>query len=156
MSIYTKTGDSGTTSLFGGKRVKKSDCQIAAYGAVDELTSYFGLVEAKRIDGKEKKFITMIQNDLYQIMAYLAGYPTLDTQKLTSFILPQGGETSALFHVTRTICRRAEREVIKLYPKKLHVTRYTLQVIQYLNRLSDLLFMLARKHSLQEKKAKYT
>jgi len=85
--IYTKTGDSGTTSLFGGKRVSKADLQIETYGALDELNSFLGLVEAKLIDQKDKELITVIQNDLYAIMAHLSGYPTLDTHNLATHVL---------------------------------------------------------------------
>ena len=164
MSIYTRTGDKGTTSLFGGKRVSKSDPQVEAYGSVDELTSFLGLIISK-LPPTNHELITT-QKDLYKIMAYLSGAKTdlkflkkrvkdfekqidrLDKKlpKLTRFILPGGNQLSAWFHILRVTCRRSERSVVKyftslsqpytLYPNPL--------VIKYLNRLSDLFFNLAR------------
>ena len=166
MSIYTRTGDKGTTSLFGGKRVSKSDPQVEAYGSVDELTSYLGLVNSQLVTRESKLFLTEVQKDLHKIMAYLSGAKTdlkflkkrvkdfekqidrLDKKlpKLTRFILPGGNQLSAWFHILRVTCRRSERSVVKyftslsqpytLYPNPL--------VIKYLNRLSDLFFTLAR------------
>ncbi len=180
MSIYTKTGDKGDTSLYGGKRVPKYDSQIEAYGSVDELTSFLGLVIAKiptlpsglRGVGKNqghKDLLTHIQKDLYSAMGTLCGATTdlsgleervitfektIDTidknlPKLTRFILPQGGEVASLFHVARTVCRRAERHVVALFNQKnVGIDRQKRSIIvQYLNRLSDLLFMLARFYS---------
>lgn len=160
MSVYTKTGDKGETSLFGGKRVLKSDLQIEAFGEIDELTSFIGLVVSKTKSKKEKIFLINIQKDLYQIMAYLSEAKiNLDfltkkifdfekkideiekkLPKLNNFIIPGGNELSAWFHVLRTICRRVERSIVKLNQKKTN-----LNLIQYFNRLSDLFFMLARE-----------
>jgi len=168
MSIYTKTGDKGTTSLFSGKRTLKSSLQIEAYGSVDELSSFIGLVTSKLKDKTDKEFLLMVQKDLYQIMAVLSEAKTdlkvakehikifeqcIDkTQsklpKLTRFILPQGNEMSSWFHILRTICRRAERNVVR-YFEAFNVRRLML-IIKYLNRLSDLFFIMARKYS-QEK-----
>ncbi len=165
MPIYTKTGDDGTTALFGGKRVKKYDAQIEAYGLVDELTSFIGLIIAKVDDKSHKDLLTHIQKDLYSAMGTLCGATTdlaglsvrikdfettideLDTKlpKLTRFILPQGTEEAALFHVVRTICRRAERAVVHFFSQPNKIDSPQRQVIvQYLNRLSDLFFMIAR------------
>jgi cob(I)alamin adenosyltransferase len=159
MGIYTKTGDKGETGLYGGKRVSKADSQIDAYGTVDELTSFVGLVIAKLDFDEHKVLLTTIQRDLYEIMGILANAPTkptfinrtaefekvIDTidkklPKLTRFILPQGGEISSWFHVLRTICRRSERAVIGCDS----IT--SPDVVQYLNRLSDLFFILARQY----------
>src|SRR3989344_2215165 len=166
MPIYTKTGDKGTTALFGGKRVSKADLQVEAYGSVDELTSYIGLVNSKIKNQKAKLFLIEIQKDLYKIMGYLAGSKSnikyLDGRvkdfenkideidkklpKLTKFILPGGSEISSLFHILRTICRRSERSVIR-FSEKLTTEHRLLITIKYLNRLSDLFFTLARSHN---------
>lgn len=178
MSITTKTGDTGTTSLFGGKRVLKSDPAVEAYGSLDELTSFIGLVCSKAQN--EKETLLSIQRDLYQIMAFLAGDRRQDFKnikkqiknmekninkleeklpKLTRFIIPSGNEVSSWFHVLRTVCRRAERQVVKHFlSKKLRITclrrqaNYELRVTEYLNRLSDLFFMMARKYNQEEEK----
>jgi len=167
MPIYTKTGDDGTTSLFGGKRLLKSDLRVETYGTVDELTSFIGLVAGK--NKKEKKVLTGIQEDLYQIMGYLSGNQiSLDfieakilffekridvlSKKLPpikNFIFPQGTEISSWFHILRTICRRAERSVVR-YCKKNKAESSELKIIRYFNRLSDLFFILARYYNNQE------
>ncbi len=168
MPIYTKTGDRGETSLFGGKRVAKSDLQVEAYGSVDELTSFIGLVIAKTVDPKQKAYLTSIQKDLYVIMSVLAG----DTNKKTvsekkindferlidkigvklpalhGFILPQGSEISAWFQILRVICRRAERKVV-LFSVKIENLNLKI-IIKYLNRLSDLFFVLARYYNKEK------
>ena len=163
MSIYTRTGDKGKTSVYGGKRVSKSDPQVEAYGSIDELTSYLGLISLKLKVKSEKLFLQNIQKDLYQIMSHLSGSNVtvnyLDRRvkefekqidqmdkklpKLTRFILPGGNELSAWFHILRTICRRSERSVIK-YSNNLTTNYQLLTTIKYLNRLSDLFFTLAR------------
>jgi len=162
MKIYTKTGDNGTTALFGGRRLPKSDPQVVAYGSVDELTSFIGLLLAKITSESDKKFLTDIQKDLYIIMSSLSGASIhssvlkekviqlekkideieLKLPKLIRFILPQGSETTALSHIARTVCRRAEREVVKVKSLPL--------ILQYLNRLSDFLFVLARSYNKKE------
>lgn len=164
MPIYTKTGDRGETSLFGGKRLSKADIQIEAYGTIDELTSFLGMVIVKTDEKKDKEFFTVIQKDLYQIMGVLAGAnspieslseritlfeQTIDIveeklPKLHRFILPGGTESAAWFHIVRTICRRAERNLVALQATK-KINEQTMMLnIQYLNRLSDLLFTYAR------------
>ncbi|HLL61251.1 MAG TPA: cob(I)yrinic acid a,c-diamide adenosyltransferase [Candidatus Nitrosocosmicus sp.] len=173
MTIYTKTGDTGETSLFGGKRISKADPQVAAYGDIDELSSYLGLIVSKlHLDEaqKEKEFIINIQKELYQLMGVLAGantdlstieysVPSFEKRideiqevlpKLTRFILPGGNEISSFLHISRTVCRRAERSVVYLLnvndtikPELKHSLSF---MVKYLNRLSDLLFMLARWH----------
>ncbi len=162
MAIYTKTGDDGTTALFGGKRLSKTADVIEAYGTVDELTSFIGLIVVKLKNKEDKNFLITIQKDLYAIMAFLAGlnkpivellpHITLFEQKidkiqsklpkLTRFILPGGSKLAAQFHILRVVCRRAERRVVKL--KQLTINHELSTSIQYLNRLSDLLFVFAR------------
>lgn len=153
MPIYTRTGDGGTTSLFGGKRVSKSNHIIVACGEIDELNSFIGLVKNK-LDKSDKNngLLFSIQNDLYKIMACLAGNKKIivDYEKktilfektidllslklppLTNFVVPGGNKLSSWFHILRTVCRRAERNVVDL------------KTVRYLNRLSDLFFTLAR------------
>ena len=157
MTIYTRTGDLGMTSLYGGKRVSKSDIQIEAYGSVDELTSFIGLVASKiSTKGGDKLFLISLQRDFHQIMAALAGakinlkfltekiigfekkIDSLEKNlpKLNKFILPGGTEMSAWFHILRVICRRAERNVVRFNNDGM--------IVKYLNRLSDLFFTMAR------------
>jgi len=163
MSIYTRTGDKGITSAFGGKRVSKSNLQVEAYGSVDELTSYIGLVNSKYKSQKSKFFLVEIQKDLYKIMAHLSNAKVdlrfLNSRvksfekkidvierklpKLNRFILPGRSEISAWYHILRVVCRRAERNVIR-YSETLTTNYQLLTTIRYLNRLSDLFFTLAR------------
>lgn len=168
MSIYTKTGDKGITSLFGGQRVLKSDLQVNAYGTIDELTSFIGLAEPK-LKNKDKKILLEVQKDLYKIMGVLSGakinlkfltnkirvfeyeIDRLEKSfpKLTRFILPTGTETSSWFQVLRAVCRRAERVVVRYYSSKSATNRFNNEtiILKYLNRLSDLFFMLARLYN---------
>jgi len=172
MSIYTRTGDKGKTSLIGGKRVLKSNPRIETYGTIDELNSVLGVV-VSNISGKSKKLekdLERIQCDLFEIGAYLAnpsGKPIkrlserisdfekeIDKQTtalpaLRNFILPGGGMTGASLHQARTVCRRAERHVVALIQKE----NVDENVMKYLNRLSDLLFSTARyvNHTEQKK-----
>jgi len=158
MPIYTRTGDSGMTSLYGGKRISKADCQVETYGSIDELTSYIGLTAVKLEDKKEIDFLIGIQRDLYKIMSFLSGAKinlsslekkVIDFEKkinvmeeklpkLNKFILPGGTEISSRFHVLRVVCRRAERNVVRF--------NNNIIIIKYLNRLSDLLFVMARTY----------
>lgn len=160
MPIYTKTGDKGETSLFGGKRVSKSDELVNAYGSVDELNSWIGLVIAEITYPEKKEFLEKIQSDLFMIGGNLAGWDTdisplttrvtemeveIDAMEeqlavLTSFILPGGTKVSATVHLCRSICRRVERQVVALSQKQ----TVDVRIITYLNRLSDLFFVLAR------------
>lgn len=161
MKIYTKTGDKGQTSLVGGTRVSKSDVKIEAYGTVDELNSSLGVIAAS--SQEYASFIKGIQHKLFNMGSTLAAEVNLDFElpsieqehinlledeidrltaslpKLTNFILPGGSVLSAQAHVSRCICRRAERRVVELGDKD-----YTIH-IQYLNRLSDYLFILSRE-----------
>ena len=164
--IYTKGGDKGETSLLGGTRVPKYHEKIEAYGTVDELVSYIGLIRDQEISDHYKSILINIQQVLFTAEAHLASdseknipnLPQLEENEveileqeidsmneqlpeLRSFILPGGHQTVSFCHIARTICRRAERLVIKLaenYP-------VDILVIKYLNRLSDYLFVLARK-----------
>lgn len=158
MPIYTKTGDKGMTSLYGGKRVSKSDIQIDAYGSIDELTSFIGVVVSKIKSKQDRQFLIKIQRDFHQIMAVLAGAninlefltekifsfeKKIDNMektlpKLNKFILPGGTEMSAWFHILRVICRRAERNAVRFNNDE--------QIVKYLNRLSDLFFTMARQY----------
>lgn len=167
MSIYTKTGDKGTTSVSGGRRVSKSDLQINACGSVDELSSFIGLIIAKTKDAKEKKLLTEIQKKLYDIMAYLGGWKielkdlekdvlnfekeidniTKKLPELRRFILPQGPELASLYHIVRSVCRRAERTVVEFFNHSKMSGQNVDFSLKYLNRFSDLLFVLARKSS---------
>ena len=174
MPIYTRTGDKGKTSLFGGKRVLKSHQRVDAYGAIDELNSIVGLTLAEITDTKLKsKEITgeleKIQHELFDIGSALATpYPMpviglenrpkefeelIDTltekmPELKEFILPGGGIAGSLLHVCRTVSRRAERQVIALVQKE----KIDITIITYLNRLSDLFFTMARYVNHIEKK----
>ena len=167
MKIYTKTGDKGETGLFGGERVSKDSPRISAYGTIDELNSFIGLAITKVKSDDVRKFLEKIQNYLFTVGADLATPENYKTKKLNiqrtpsafykeleklideyeaqldelkNFILPGGSESTALLHICRTICRRAEREVVAL---KKSVTIAD-NIIIFLNRLSDLLFVLSR------------
>lgn len=168
MPIYTKTGDKGTTSLYGGKRVSKADLRVEAYGCFDELTSVVGLTVTKITNKQDKNLLTTIQKDIYKIMSFLANAPvdltalkgrvktfeqeidsiSLKLPKLNRFILPGGTQNAALFHILRTLTRKAERRTIALFKHQKTMKHLNhLTILQYLNRLSDLFFMLARKYS---------
>lgn len=171
MKIYTRTGDTGTTGLFGGERIPKDSLAVESYGSVDELTSALGVLLTVVTETEEKKFVVAIQKNLYNIMGALAHAPTdlssckshiaLIEQKidslseslpeLHSFIIPGGSPASAWSHLCRTICRRAERSVIRFYnEQKVIDQESSATVIQYLNRLSDLLFTYARHFNKQK------
>lgn len=166
MKIYTKTGDKGETSLLGGTRVSKAHHRINAYGTIDELNSYIGLLRDQQVNLERKDLLKQVQDILFTIGSSLAADPEKTAVKkpdvlpqdiqdlekeidimeeslpeLRSFILP-GGHTSVSFcHIARTVCRRAEREVIALT----EISKVDEPVVMYLNRLSDYLFVLARK-----------
>jgi cob(I)alamin adenosyltransferase len=165
MKIYTKTGDTGNTSLFGGQRVPKDALRIDAFGSVDELNSALGVVLSDVSDAELKKVINKIQNTLFEVGADLATprsiektnvrrikpddakelESVIDTleqrlEPLTSFVLPGGSKTASGLHVARTVCRRAERAVVRLSREE----ETGEGILVYLNRLSDLLFVLAR------------
>jgi len=166
MKIYTKTGDAGETSLIGGTRVPKFHLRIDCYGTVDELNSYIGLIRCQEIAGREKEILKEIQDRLFTIGSSLAADPEKSKMKipdlhqsdvtlleeeidrlnaelpqLKHFILPGGNTTVSYCHIARCICRRAERLVVELASDSF----VEQQVIIYLNRLSDYLFVLGRK-----------
>lgn len=165
MKIYTKTGDEGTTSLFGGKRVSKSELRIDTYGTVDELNSWMGVLRDLEVNQKRKAVVVEIQDRLFTIGSILATEPNNTKVKIPSlsesdisflekeiddmdaqlqpmrfFVLPGGHPSISWGHVARTVCRRAERLVIALH----NVEKVNPFVIKYLNRLSDYLFVLCR------------
>jgi len=167
--IYTRTGDKGKTSLFDGKRVFKSDKKVETYGTIDELNSVIGLASAFISIYSINKELEEIQNDLLEIGSSLAVSSTLPADQLahrpekfeklidkltkempplTQFILPGGGKGGASLHIARTVARRAERRVIGLSQKE----EIDFTIIIYLNRLSDLLFTMARFVNFKEKK----
>lgn len=162
--IYTKTGDEGNTALFGGRRVAKSDLRVDAYGTVDELNSFVGWLRDSTEDQHIRAILTQVQHRLFTVGASLASDPEkqpptpdivpedislleqeMDTMDavlppLKHFILPGGHNAVSVCHVCRTVCRRAERLVVALHQTE----PVDALVLQYLNRLSDYFFMLAR------------
>jgi len=166
MPIYTKTGDNGITSLYGGKRILKSDVRIRAYGSIDELSSFIGLTLLRLDKSPDQALLITIQKNLYQIMAFLSGSKVrlnnvdkqtavfekiidqIDNQlpQLNHFVLPGGTELSGWLHILRTVCRRAERGVVKLTRDKTSGFTVPALIIRYFNRLSDLFYVLARKY----------
>jgi len=167
MKLYTKGGDDGSTGLFGGKRVLKCAVRVHAYGTVDETNAALGMIIAECGDEQTVSALTQIQSDLFLIGSELAApepdsaVPRVDKEMigrlerwideacaeapaLRSFVLPGGGPTAAGLHFARTVCRRAERAVVALAQEEAG-SPVSRQVIIYLNRLSDLLFALARR-----------
>ncbi len=175
MKIYTKTGDNGTTALFGGTRVKKHHIRIESYGTIDELNSWLGLLRDQNIDDSSKKTLMLIQEKLFTVGAILAtdpeksilksgkerlNIPKIDMEDIkflekeidnmdenlppmTHFILPGGHTTVSYCHIARTVCRRSERLASHLHENE----PFDERVLNYINRLSDYLFVLARKLS---------
>lgn len=175
MKVYTKTGDKGTTALFGGTRVPKHHIRIDSYGTVDELNSYIGLIRDQDIDPRSKEILIHIQDRLFTVGAVLATDPEkmvlkngkdrlniprvdeedvilLETEMdkmnndlppMTHFVLPGGHTTVSYCHIARCVCRRAERLATALYESQ----PFDEHTLKYLNRLSDYLFVLARKLS---------
>jgi len=163
MKIYTRTGDAGETGLFGGDRVKKNDPRVEAYGTVDELNAALGCARSLGLDAVLDAVVERIQAELFTLGAELACVPShvarlkmpllasshvtrlegdIDSSEaslppLSTFILPTGSQSGAALHLARTVCRRAERRTLDLDG----VRR---EIVIYLNRLSDLLFVLAR------------
>ncbi len=173
MKVYTKTGDTGTTALFGGTRVPKHHIRIESYGTVDELNSHIGLIRDQEINSHYKDVLIEVQDRLFTVGAILATPPEKETLKngekrlqnlgileadidylekeidemednlppMTHFVLPGGHTTVSYCHIARCVCRRAERLAVHL--NDIEPTNEL--VIKYLNRLSDYLFVLARK-----------
>ena len=170
VKIYTKTGDDGTTGLFGGGRVKKASTRVEAYGTVDELNATLGLARATRLDPFADAVLAQSQVDLFTLGAELACVPGKeeklsmslvddadaarleraidDAEKelppLKTFVLPGGSPQASALHLARTVCRRAERAVLSIDD-----TPARNEIVIYLNRLSDLLFTLARHANLK-------
>lgn len=169
MKIYTRKGDKGETSLIGGKRVSKTDARIEAYGTVDELNSVIGVVRDAADEKDADKMLIAIQHRLFTIGSELASssdskmdIPHLHASdisileeemdrmeaslpELRNFILPGGDLAASQAHVARTVCRRAERKAVALQ----QLEKIDEQVVTYLNRLSDYLFVLARYYTHQ-------
>lgn len=185
MKIYTKTGDKGTTALFGGTRVPKHHIRIDSYGTVDELNSHIGLIRDQNINNHYKDVLIDIQNKLFTVGAILAtdpekavlknGKERLNIEKISSkeiecleqemdtmngelppmthFVLPGGHQTVSFCHIARCVCRRAERLASALN----ELEPFEANALIYLNRLSDYLFVLARKlsHDLHANEIKW-
>lgn len=172
MKVYTKTGDDGTTGLFGGARVPKHHIRIESYGTIDELNSYIGLVRHRKIDPKAEAILGEVQDRLFTIGSILASDPSKSNLKtpdlhnsdiellekemdrmneelpeMRSFVLPGGNDTVSFCHIARCVCRRAERLTVLLNEKE----SIEPLVIKYLNRLSDYLFVLSRKITQDDK-----
>lgn len=173
MKVYTKTGDKGMTSLVGGQRVSKCCERLESYGTVDELNSHIGVLITYCTDNQDRNFLTDVQAKLFVVGGYLA----TDTSQrdvrpgnivtpemveavereidrlqelvppLKLFILPGGARSAAYAHVCRTVCRRSEREILRLQETGAEVDS---NVIAYVNRLSDYFFVLARKLNVDE------
>ena len=165
--VYTRRGDQGQTSLVGGQRVSKASVRLEAYGTVDELNSHLGLLAAMLPEGHEKDLVERIQNNLFNVCTNLATdqdqtelYPSAylpegaikeledevdsimhELPERQGFILPGGTQEAAQAHVCRTVCRRAERRIVALAEE----ATVSPEVQQYVNRLSDYLFILAKK-----------
>ena len=183
MKIYTKTGDKGTTALYGGNRVSKASARVESYGNIDELNSFIGLAKSEITDEKVLNQLKKIQFDLFtlgsesatptdkltlangksrltlmiseteieELENWMDEYET-QLEPLQYFILPGGGKSATALHVCRTICRRAERSLVFLNESE----EVRPELIKYLNRLSDYLFVLARYVSkLNEEKEEY-
>ncbi len=166
MKVYTKTGDDGTTSLFGGTRVPKHHLRIEAYGTVDELNVYAGLVADQPVNAGRKAFLKEIQDRLFTIGAIMAADPAKPALKkpdlhdsdidvlesamddmdsslppLRHFVLPGGDQAVSFCHLARVVCRRAERLAVALAAQE----ALPPETVRYLNRLSDYFFVLSRK-----------
>lgn len=165
--IYTKTGDKGTTALIGGTRVEKTHVRLDTYGVVDELNAHLGLLATYLADNRDLEFVIRVQNVLFIMGSYLATDQNktdlceasvitpqhikeleneidfLDEKlpALRAFVIPGGSRGAAICHVCRTVCRRTERAIAALS----EVCEVTPEVLSYINRLSDYLFVLSRK-----------
>jgi cob(I)alamin adenosyltransferase len=173
MKIYTRTGDEGETGLFGGGRVPKTHLRVEAYGTVDELNAHLGRVVASVADSGVRERLETVQHDLFALGAILASPPSEGGERnphvppmprhriadmegwmdaaedelppLRAFIVPGGTQGGAELHVARTVCRRAERRVVEMASSEADAADpETEHLVRYLNRLSDLLFVLAR------------
>jgi cob(I)alamin adenosyltransferase len=169
--IYTRTGDSGTTSLVGGKRVPKTDTRIESYGTTDELNAFTGLLATEINEKEDRDFLQFIQHKLFTVGSYLATdrestelkaesrvtpesiariereIDRIDSTlpRMKNFVLPCGCRSAALAHVCRTVCRRAERQIYRLH----EMAEVEEPVLVFVNRLSDYFFVLARKECIK-------
>lgn len=166
MKVYTKTGDKGTTALLGGTRVSKAHLRLEAYGTVDELNSYIGLLRDQEVNSRRRDLLKQVQDRLFTVGAHLATAPDKNVRKvpdlresdvellelsidemekdlppLKYFILPGGHQAVSFCHIARTVCRRTERATVALNEQEAVAEI----LIRYLNRLSDYLFVLGRK-----------
>ncbi|MDR2858981.1 MAG: cob(I)yrinic acid a,c-diamide adenosyltransferase [Mediterranea sp.] len=172
--VYTKTGDRGTTGLIGGVRVPKNHIRIEAYGTIDELNAQLGLLITYLTQESDRNFVTSVQQKLFRVGAYLASEQgeasinntdSINPEDVTAieqeidridemvppiraFVIPGGSRGAAVCHVCRTVCRRAERCVFTLSGK----VSVSPDILAYLNRLSDYLFILSRKVNITEKR----
>ncbi len=168
--VYTKTGDKGSTGLIGGKRVEKHNPRLEAYGTVDELNSFIGLIRSFEIEDNERKVLETVQSKLFTVGAHLAvdeDHEDLKNQytcsesdveflekeidlingqlpEMNCFVLPGGSQLVSYTHIARTICRRAERRMTELS----EITEVNKNVAKYVNRLSDYLFVISRKFAI--------
>lgn len=172
--VYTKTGDKGTTSLVGGTRVPKTHIRLEAYGTVDELSSHLGLLITYLSDERDRTFLQQVQDKLFAVGSHLATdkehtrlrdvsiitpqqIETIEHEidrldemlpPLSAFVLPGGSRGAAVCHICRTVCRRAERRILALAEQ----VEISSELLAYMNRLSDYLFVLSRKVNQDEKK----
>ncbi|MEM4267148.1 MAG: cob(I)yrinic acid a,c-diamide adenosyltransferase [Candidatus Nanoarchaeia archaeon] len=179
MALYTKAGDEGKTSLFGGERVSKSHLRVDTYGLVDELSSFIGLVAVKITNHQHRDMLFHIQKDLYIIMSSLAGSvedeePLIQQVKifeasidhlqselppLHQFIIPGGNEISAWLHILRVITRKTERSIVAFFEdenegktRSQEEMKNQVAITTYINRLSDYFFMLARWYGREQER----
>ena len=173
--VYTRTGDKGETSLVGGVRIRKSDIRLEAYGTVDELSAHLGMLVAMLETGEEHDFLIRVQNNLFNVCTHLATDPSQTTlypsahladgeiellekrideimhslPERQGFILPGGTTAASQAHICRTVCRRAERRIAALA----EVALTGAEIQRYVNRLSDYLFVLAKKINFNAEKS---
>lgn len=173
MPIYTRTGDRGMTSLFGGKRVLKCEDLVDVYGSLDELNSWIGFLIASEAFASHQSFFTTVQEDIFLIGSVLAGWQDGDLSplplrvadmeqqmnvleqslpSLTAFILPGGTQLASQLHIVRAITRRVERQAVAY--AKIHSVDE--RILMYINRLSDLFFLLAREVNVKAKSGEHT
>lgn len=171
--VYTRTGDRGRTSLVGGTRVSKTDLRLEAYGTIDELNSFLGMLRCYMEPGSDSDFVLRVQNCLFSVGGYLATdssrtdlkisctvtpqmvysmeheIDVIDSQlpPLKAFVIPGGSKAASYCHICRTVCRRAERMVLRL-AENVEIDDI---LLSYLNRLSDYLFVLSRKMNYDTK-----
>lgn len=169
--IYTKTGDAGETAIFGGTKLSKDDPQVEAYGSIDELTTSLGMILSYFLDDDDAELLTNIQRDLHILMSLLcsAKVDLKDAEKRikdmetyidevekakptpNKFILIQGTRLAVVCHQARVVCRRAERRMVSFLKSETHVTKdQSAVMIQYLNRLSDMLYAMGRMYNMEK------